>query len=70
MEAGARRHWTDDTVLADEIELYGELVVAASESERELTLPQIDRVLGVDQPDDGGAPRKETDGDEGDTRTQ
>lgn len=69
MEAGTRRHWTDDNVLADEIELYGELVVAASESERDLTLPQIDRVLGVDQPD-GCAPAKDTQRDEGGTRSQ
>ena len=58
MEAGARRHWSEDDDLADEIELYGELVVAASESERDLTLPQIDKVLGVDQWPDcrGGQP--------------
>ncbi|GAB2683927.1 hypothetical protein [Thalassiella azotivora] len=43
-----RRHWAEDDALADEIELYGELVVAASESEDQLSLPQIDRVLGVD----------------------
>ena len=36
-----------DTDLADEIELYGELVVAASESQRDLSLPEIDEVLGV-----------------------
>ena len=70
MEAGARRHWTDDTVLADEIELYGELVVAASESERELTLVQIDRVLGVDQPDDAGATPRATQRDDRGTRSQ
>jgi len=44
---GSRRHWADDGELAEEIELYGELVVAASESE-ELTQREIDRVLGVD----------------------
>jgi hypothetical protein len=55
MEAGARRHWSEDDDLADEIELYGELVVAASESERDLTLPQIDKVLGVDQCSQCGA---------------
>jgi hypothetical protein len=43
-----RRHWAEDDDLADEIELYGELVVAASESDDQLSLPQIDRVLGVD----------------------
>lgn len=45
---GDRRSWAEDGDLATEIELYGDLVVAASESERDLTLPQIDRVLGVD----------------------
>lgn len=48
---GTRRHWADDGDLADEIELYGELVVAASESEQELTQPQIDELLGVRQRD-------------------
>lgn len=69
MKAGTRRHWTDDNALADEIELYGELVVAASESERELTLPQIDRVLGVDQ-SDSGAPAEDTQRDGRGTRSQ
>lgn len=56
-----RRSWAEDGELATEIELYGDLVVAASESESELTLPQIDRVLGVDgtegepSPVEGGA---------------
>lgn len=43
-----RRSWAEDGELATEIELYGDLVVAASESESELTMPQIDRVLGID----------------------
>ncbi|HEX5532463.1 MAG TPA: hypothetical protein VFX33_01850 [Actinomycetales bacterium] len=43
-----RRHWADDGELADEIELYGDLVVAASESDEELSQRQIDLVLGVD----------------------
>jgi hypothetical protein len=43
-----RRHWADDGDLADEIELYGDLVVAASESDEHLTQRQIDRVLGVE----------------------
>ena len=43
----SRGHWTDDDDLAAEIELYGELVVAASESDRNLTLPEIDRILKV-----------------------
>lgn len=57
MAADARRHWSEDDALADEIELYGELVVAASESDSELTLPQIDRVLGVEADGDDEAPR-------------
>ena len=42
-----RGHWTDDDELAAEIELYGDLVVAASESDRDLTLSEIDRILKV-----------------------
>ena len=37
-----------DDVLAEEIELYGDLVVAASEDEGELTQERIDRALGVE----------------------
>lgn len=44
-----RRHWADDGDLAEEIELYGDLVAAASESDEELTQRRIDQVLGVDQ---------------------
>jgi hypothetical protein len=36
----------DPTVL-DEIELYGDLVIAASSSDRPLSQTEIDRVLGV-----------------------
>lgn len=36
-----------DGALQDEIELVGELVVAASASERPLTEDEIDEVLGV-----------------------
>ena len=43
----SRGRWTDDDELAAEIELYGELVVAASESDRNLTLSEIDRILKV-----------------------
>lgn len=43
--SGARRMADDD--LAGEIELYGDLVVAASESDRPLSLPEIDELLGV-----------------------
>lgn len=44
--AGAHRIADDD--LAAEIELYGELVVVASESDGPLTRIQLDRVLGLD----------------------
>lgn len=36
-----------DNALQDEIELVGDLVVAASASERPLTDDEIDKVLGV-----------------------
>lgn len=49
-ERGAR-HLADHD-LADEIVLYGDLVVAASESDRHLSLPEIDQVLGVGETDD------------------
>ncbi len=49
MEAPPRRLADDE--LADEIELYGELVVVASESDRDLSLPEIDAALGVRHPD-------------------
>jgi hypothetical protein len=41
-----------DPLVLDEIELYGELVIAASSSERPLRPDEIDRVLGLDQPSD------------------
>ena len=41
-----------DPLVLDEIELYGELVIAASSSERPLSRDEIDRVLGVDHPRD------------------
>lgn len=46
MDERPTRRLADDD-LAAEIEMYGELVVAASEAEGELTQPQIDRLLGV-----------------------
>ena len=58
---GQGRSWAEDGELATEIELYGDLVVAASESESELTMPQIDRVLGVD----GAEVAEESGGDAG-----
>lgn len=61
MVAGRR---LDDDLLAEEIELYGELVVAASEAGDDgapLTTAQIDRALGLDPgqevPGAPGAPR-------------
>ncbi len=36
-----------DPLALDEIELYGELVIAASASERPLSPAEIDRVLGL-----------------------
>jgi hypothetical protein len=37
-------------MVLDEIDLYGDLVIAASSSERPLSRDEIDRVLGVDDP--------------------
>ncbi len=37
----------EDPLALDEIELYGELVIAASASDGPLSQDQIDRVLGV-----------------------
>lgn len=39
--------WVPDCVVLDEIELYGELIIAASASDRRLTQSEIDAVLGV-----------------------
>jgi hypothetical protein len=38
-----------DPLVLDEIELYGELVIAASSSERPMSQDEIDHVLGVDE---------------------
>jgi len=38
-----------DRVALDEIELYGELIIAASSSARPLTQVEIDQVLGVER---------------------
>jgi hypothetical protein len=46
--------WSDDD-LADEIELYGELVVAATAQETPMTPREIDTALGVDGAAEGGA---------------
>ena len=37
-----------DPLVLDEIELYGELVIAASASDQPLSQDEIDRVLGLD----------------------
>jgi hypothetical protein len=37
----------EDPLVLDEIELYGELVIAASSSDERLSQEQIDEVLGV-----------------------
>ncbi len=43
--------WADDGDLAGEIELYGDLVVAASEAEDALTTDEIDVALGLEEAD-------------------
>ncbi|HEX7187251.1 MAG TPA: hypothetical protein VF423_03430 [Actinomycetes bacterium] len=44
----------EDPLVLDEIELYGELVIAASSSEEPLSQAEIDHVLGLRR---GGASR-------------
>lgn len=39
-----------DPQALDEIELYGELVIAASAKDAPLSLQEIDQALGVDHP--------------------
>ncbi len=46
--------WSDGD-LADEIELYGELVVAATAQETPMTPHEIDSALGVDAAVEGDA---------------
>lgn len=46
----------EDPLVLDEIELYGELVIAASASDEPMSTEQIDRVLGLG-PDGGHRPR-------------
>jgi hypothetical protein len=41
-----------DPLVLDEIELYGELVIAASASDRPLSQDEIDQVLGIEGPTD------------------
>ena len=38
-----------DPLVLDEIELYGDLVIAASSSDKPLSQAEIDLVLGLDQ---------------------
>ncbi len=45
----AAQAWSDDDELAGEIELYGDLVVAASSQESPLTPVEIDSALGLDE---------------------
>ena len=45
-----RYSWSNDGDLADEIRIYGDLVVAASESDGTLSVTQIDAVLGLAEP--------------------
>lgn len=44
---GQRHSWSNDGDLADEIRIYGDLVVAASESDGTLSVTQIDAALGL-----------------------
>lgn len=53
MEDDGRSPRLDDAELAEEIVLYGDLVVAASEAAGDLTLREIDELLGLDE---GGPP--------------
>ncbi len=46
-----------DPLALDEIELYGEMVIAASASDRALSQDEIDRVLGLTRGPRGGAGR-------------
>ncbi len=46
-----------DPLALDEIELYGDLVIAASASEGALTREEIDRALGLHDPARGGSGR-------------
>ncbi len=45
----------EDPMVLDEIELYGELVIAASSSDEPLSQERIDQVLGLRR--DSAAPR-------------
>ena len=49
--------WADDDELAGEIELYGDLVVAASSQEQPMTAVEIDSALGLDEAEPDHASR-------------
>lgn len=51
----AAQAWADDDELAGEIELYGDLVVAASSQEEPMTPLEIDNALGLDDDADATA---------------
>ncbi len=53
--------WADDDELAGEIELYGDLVVAASSQEAPLTPVEIDSVLGLDDDTRDLSPERSSD---------
>ena len=48
--SAAAAEWAQDGELADEIVLYSEVMVVASESEDDLTQNEIDTALGLDDP--------------------
>jgi len=49
MENEQRPRRLSDEVLAEEIEMYTDLVLAASDAEQEMTLTEIDAALGVER---------------------
>jgi hypothetical protein len=49
VEDDGRSPRLDDDELAEEIVLYGDLVVAASEAPGDLTLREIDELLGLEE---------------------
>jgi hypothetical protein len=49
VEDDGRSPRLDDDELAEEITLYGDLMVAASEADGDLSLREIDELLGLDE---------------------
>jgi hypothetical protein len=47
-EGGLSEMWAPDGVALDEIEIYGNLIIAASASDQPLSQREIDAILGVD----------------------